>query len=374
MLNRVVNIFKNKIIWIYIIIGLTSFFSFYAVKANMDLAEGRYGLFAEEIITFDAIKKVLVKTTFSEQFNEIVKTNGNRLYGYGQILENASYVVSYFPYKWWGDKGAIIATRVFQTFCLWLAYFVLTFTFVRSWPLRAILLCSLFCIPTTVYYSHIPKPESIQLLFLAFFLNRGHHYRYRFGFYWILLGVSFGAKISFLLLVPFFIGVALYQHKKQLCSGLFFKKSFFAMIGFLSGFSLSETSPILSVLSRSLNPLKDYYDVAFVKIGTKATNSIENMIRWIEFFFSKYRHVPYLAEEYPAVPKSILMGTIFILFLLVSIAFLNQKESKRAKESFLFFFCRCYFNLTCCFIDKKALFVLFAYWFLSFSSRHFYTA
>jgi len=183
---------------------------YFTTKANLNLAQDPYFLPGDERITFDGVKELLHPESFLAFIDTIIDGRNNPYpHIYGRILWNISAIFSFLPEKFWGVSGQIIATRFTHAIIQLLAYGLLVFTFIRSWILRGLAILLLVALPYTAYFATMPKPEPIQLLCLALFLAFSARNQFRFGYYWVFLGLAFGAKISALTLLPLFIGLGL---------------------------------------------------------------------------------------------------------------------------------------------------------------------
>lgn len=183
-----------------------------SIRANLDLINGRYVLFMDERLTFDGVKRILHPESLLMLIDQIIDGRDHR---YGRILWNLSSLFSFIPELIWGDAGQIFATRMTQAIAQLAAFTILVFTFLRSWILRGLGLWTLIALPFTAYYAIMPKPEPLQILFLSVFLLLSFKHSLRFGYYWIFLGLAFGAKISVFTLIPFLILVGLIQQLNQ---------------------------------------------------------------------------------------------------------------------------------------------------------------
>lgn len=202
----------DKFLGIVLIASTLVITLYFTTKANLDLTQGRYALFMDERITFDGVKKLLHPESFLAFVDTVIDGGDHR---YGRILWNVSALFSFLPEKIGGVSGQIIATRFTHAIIQLLAYGLLVFTFIRSWTLRGLALLLLIALPYTAYFATMPKPEPIQLLSLALFLAFSARNQFRFGYYWIFLGLAFGAKVSTLTLLPLFIGLGLLGQVSQ---------------------------------------------------------------------------------------------------------------------------------------------------------------
>ncbi|ATC64730.1 hypothetical protein CMV30_12590 [Nibricoccus aquaticus] len=173
-------------LWLVYVAGIATY-------ANSDLIVGRPFLFMDEMIPFDGVKRILTAPD-SEQFWWAVSDGGD--HRYGRIFYNATALISSIPYRIWGDAGLIVAMRSAQVVFLLGSYVLLCLTLLRSWQGRFVALVVLTSLPFTDYYLTQPKPEPLQMLFLAVFLALAVRRQYGFGWHWLFLGLTFGTKIS----------------------------------------------------------------------------------------------------------------------------------------------------------------------------------
>lgn len=183
-----------------------------SIRANTDLAEGRYALFMDERITFDGVRTLLHPKSIRSLIDSVIDGGDHR---YGRILWNASAFFSLLPERAWGIGGQIVSTRLTYSIIQLAAYWIFIFSFIKNWTLRGVGLLLLVALPYSAYFATMPKPEPIQALFLAFFLAIAAKKSFQFGYYWLFLGLAFGAKVSTVTLVPLFFGLGLIGQKYQ---------------------------------------------------------------------------------------------------------------------------------------------------------------
>ena len=140
--------------------------SYWVMLANMDLASGRFALFMDERITFDGVKNILHPEGVKSFILSVVDGGDHR---YGRSLWNSIAIFAAVPERLFGDLGQIVSARLLQYFLIVASIVVITFGILRSWLLRFVLITALLSVPFTAYYSTMPKPEPLQLFFLALF-------------------------------------------------------------------------------------------------------------------------------------------------------------------------------------------------------------
>lgn len=228
--------------WLFLIacLAILAFYVPLTVSANSDLAAGRFALFMDERITFDGVKKILHPNDISLFLYSVIDGGDHR---YGRTLWNSIAIFSAIPERLFGDYGQIVATRMLQVILVVVSYFVFAFGILRNWFLRLVLLVAMLTIPSTDYYMTMPKPEPLQLLFLAIFCYFFVKRNAAFSWYWILIGLAFGTKISTLPALLVFIAIALLARSKNDLSVDYRKPLINAAIAFFLGLAIAV--PIL---------------------------------------------------------------------------------------------------------------------------------
>lgn len=161
--------------------------------ANLDLADLRAGLFMDEVIPFDNIRRIITASS-PEALGFAIADGGD--HRYGRIFYNISALFGWLPYQLAGDTGLIIAIRSTQVALLIGAMVIFCLSLLRTWRVRVFALLAMACLPYTDYFLTQPKPEPAQLLWYALFMFFAVRRRFAFGWHWIFLGLAFGTKIS----------------------------------------------------------------------------------------------------------------------------------------------------------------------------------
>lgn len=170
--------------------------------ADLDLLGVRSELFMDEWVSFDEVGRLLHATTPFEVVQGLLAGADNR---YGRVFFDLLALVSWLPHRLGGDAGQMLATRLWGAGLLLVAYLVLVRSFLtRPWS-RLLALAACLFLPHTAYFAHMPKPEPLQLVFLALFLRGASARGYRGGRHWGWLGLALATKISVAPLVPLFL-------------------------------------------------------------------------------------------------------------------------------------------------------------------------
>ena len=174
-------------------VAILGFYLLLTISANIDLIDGRFALFMDEKISFDGVKKILHPTSTIAFFDSVLI---GRDFRYGRSLWNSIAIFAAIPERIFGDSGQIFAARMLQVILIIGSYCVFAFGILRSWYLRTVLLVVILTLPFSEYFMTMPKPEPLQLFFLALFSYFYYKNNAKFSWHWIFIGLAFGTKIS----------------------------------------------------------------------------------------------------------------------------------------------------------------------------------
>jgi hypothetical protein len=133
-------------------------------------AKGTNGGFVggqDEYLTVKEVYSIVQPQSFKHFISAII--SGDIMY-YGRVMFYTDALIAYIPYKIWGINGLVYAIRM--THSLWI---LISFILLGTKFLKINLSKILFYTVTggflfTFYFVQMPKPEPIQLFFLALFL------------------------------------------------------------------------------------------------------------------------------------------------------------------------------------------------------------
>lgn len=207
--------FKKHIVNITCL-GLLILLSIILFELSFLYADKSYYLPIDEFLIFRGVTYILHPDSFSGFINAIV--NGgfrgidsfiNKIFNnitepglffnahyYGRFTWYASALVSFLPEIFFGEKGQIIATRIFLGLPSIIAFYVISFILLKNYLLRLSSLIIFIIIPPTIFYLAIPKPDNFQLLFLTLFLVYEYKGNIKNKKHWIFIGLSMGMKIT----------------------------------------------------------------------------------------------------------------------------------------------------------------------------------
>lgn len=181
----------------------SAIFLIIAIKLNLQFLDGSNinTLIAghDEYIAIKEVYSILHPVSWKHFIMAFM--SGNALY-YGRILFYLDALFAYLPFKIWGVTGMVISIRIFHSLCLLGALLVLSRTFLTSNLQRVLFFLGTFCLYFTMYFIMMPKPEPMQLLFIALFLNRFKKSNWSFGLHFVLIGIAYGLKFNVLLILP----------------------------------------------------------------------------------------------------------------------------------------------------------------------------
>jgi hypothetical protein len=228
-----------------------------AAILNLQFLEGANVNFTfsghDEYLTVREVYSIIEPLSFKHFIMAII--SGDVLY-YGRIVFYIDAIFAYIPYKIWGIEGMVYAIRMTHVIELLLGVLLLS-RFIKSNTGKVFFIFNVLILYYTAYFVMVPKPEPLQLLFLAIFIIKAHKVNWQFGWHFVWLGLAYGAKFNVLTVLPlFFILPYLKGYKKIV--GLI--KSGFA---FVVGITIAIPSLILAPIKPIF--LKTYLDNTFGK-------------------------------------------------------------------------------------------------------------
>ena len=320
-------------------------YAFMTTYANLDLIDGKHVLFMDEQISFEGIQKIYTASDFANFWDSIVYGGDLR---YGRIFWYSAALVAYLPTKLWGVAGQIVTTRMLQFIFLLISYILFAYTFIKNNVFRLLLVLLLLLIPSTGYYATMPKPEPIQLFFLSLFLYFFVKNNYRFGSFYIFLGISFGAKISIapLVLLFYFISLMSLLTKEVPVATSFSSKFLFfpikiniqkslvrqvifflsATFFFLTGIIIANPILIISFIQLNYFYFNAYIGATFFNTSHHFDDYSINFLSWITYIFN----------EFTGIPNIILMAILLVFLLTSAFYLLPQISLKQTLTTNLF--------------------------------------
>ena len=239
-------------------------------------------LFMDEQISFDET----VRLFNSNNLLTFIKNYISGDQRYGRIIYLITYVVTYIPNLFFHEQGQIITTRFLLFLLLIFSYILLIETFLVNNYFKILSFIVFLSIPSTVYYSTLPKPEPFLLFFFSLFCYYWFKNRTN-PIIFIFLGIAFGCKISIFLLIPV---IFIYHFINWNSYNFIFKSILFFTIGFMI------TVPIvpLSLIKHDL--FNTYLNNTFLNTTHDSDNSNINFLVWINKIFNDWIKGPIILK------------------------------------------------------------------------------
>lgn len=316
-------VFNSNLLFFFGVIGILFIYHLFLIPANLDLSDGAFSQFMDEQIFYDVIKSILNSNTFSEGCS-------NYAFGdqrYGRIVYLFGALFAYFPEKFWGESGQIIATRFLFSSTLFVSYLLLIHVFIKDNLFRIVLFLLVMAIPTTAYYSTMPKPEPFLLLFFSIFCY--FYFKKKSGsWHFILLGLAFGCKVSLLLVVGL---IFLFESELlnvwpinfnliNLWNKVKFKLFYFAM-------GLGIAVPILPLSIIQPSGIRSYLGATLFNTSHGADNPSVTIVSWVHGIIFDWIQAPPIL--------TIALGIIIILSIIYRLV-LGPKILVNTPDKFMF--------------------------------------
>ena len=172
--------------------------------------------------------------------------SGNALY-YGRIMFYVDAFFAFLPFKIWGVTGMVLSIRMFHALCLLTALLILSHTFLSTQKQKLLFFMGCFCLYFTMYFIMMPKPEPLQLLFLALFLKLFKSSNWSFGKHFIYLGIAYGLKFNVIIILPLLFLLPIIKNgnlsiKNQIWPGIL--SFFYTVLGIVVAIPCLILSPI----------------------------------------------------------------------------------------------------------------------------------
>jgi hypothetical protein len=305
--------FKKNIIEILFSIVFISI----AVKLNLQFIDGSNINTTiaghDEYIAVKEIYSILHPISLKHFIMAII--SGNALY-YGRIMFYIDALFAYLPFKIWGVTGMVFSIRLFHSVCLLMGLLILSKTFLLSGLQRVLFYLGTFCLYYTMYFIMMPKPEPMQLVFIALFLNRFKKSNWSFGWHFILIGIAYGLKFNVLLILPLIFILPVIK------SGALKIKDEF--IPALKSILYTLSGIVVAIPCLILAPLKPIFLSAYIHETFGGTvKGYDNASLTFNDWMSAGLGGSYLGHSYFAYPFYIFLFCLFIL---------NIRKSFRTKD------------------------------------------
>ncbi len=254
----------------------------------------------DEYITVKEVYSILHPLSWKHFFLALIA--GDVIF-YGRIMFYLDAAFAWLPFRIWGVEGMVYTIRMVHSVFLVAGLLLLAHTFLKSRFHKALFLTGSGAIFYSLYFVMMPKPEPIQLFFLALFLFYFKRKNWSFGWHFILMGIAFGLKFNVLLLLPIVFLIP------------FLKKGVHAwqeiVIKSLKSFGFFIAGLIIAIPCLLLSPIKPVYLQAYIHeikagIGKSYDDLSLTVFDWLQRGFGGY----YLGHW--------IMGFIFMALILLA--------------------------------------------------------
>lgn len=209
----------------------------------------------------------------------ILAVIGGDIMFYGRVMFYTDALFAYLPFKLFGLEGMVYAIRM--THCLWIliSFLILNNLFIKTKWNQFLFLFGSAGVMYSLYFIQMPKPEPMQLFFIAIFLRGLVKNDYVFGRFYVWLGLALAIKINVLILLPFAFLLPLFINKKlglktTLQSGL--RALIWFFVGFFVGVPCLLLTPIQPIY------LKTYLHETIFGTTKSYDDSNLGVIKWLE--------------------------------------------------------------------------------------------
>jgi hypothetical protein len=222
---------------------------------------------------------------------------------YGRIMFYIDAIFAWIPFKIWGVEGMVYAIRMTHSIFLISGLLILANVFLKQKIHKAFFLLGTGAIFYSLYFVMMPKPEPMQLFFLALFLYYFKKVNWAFGIHFVLLGIAFGLKFNVLLLLPVIFILPFIKHTIEIRKNIV--KAIQSCVFFLIGLFIAIPCLLLSPLKPIY--LQTYIHETFMGTGKSYDKQSLTVFDWLKDGFGGY----YLGHW--------VMGYFFLAFCLVAI-------------------------------------------------------
>lgn len=196
----------------------------------------------DEYLTVREVYSILNPLSWKHFILAII--GGDILY-YGRVVFYTDALFAWLPYKIWGIEGMVYAIRMTHSLWLLLGLLILNATFLKERLHKFLFLFGSFGLYYTLYFIQMPKPEPLQLVFLALFVRGFVKKEYQFGIHFIWLGLAFAAKVNVLVILPFMFLIPVVHHwNKGIKTNV--QQAIKGVLFFISGFFIGMPCLLLS--------------------------------------------------------------------------------------------------------------------------------
>jgi len=269
----------------------------------------------DEYLTVREVYSILNPLSWKHFILAII--GGDIMY-YGRVMFYTDALFAYVPFKIWGLDGMVYAIRMTHSVWILISFLILNNLFIKTKLNQFLFLFGSAGVMYSIYFIQMPKPEPLQLFFIAMFLRGMFKNNYIFGRYFIWLGLALAIKINVLLLLPLLFLLPLFIHK-SLGFKVNLQKGFKALIWFFVGFFVGI--PCLLLIPIQPVYLKTYLHETVFGTTRSYDDSSLGFIKWLESGLGGN----YLGSHFLAYVFVLLA---FALTIYTAFNYLNRKDKK----------------------------------------------
>ena len=256
-------------------------FLLFAIRLNLQFLDGaninHFIAGHDEYLTIREVYSILEPASMKHWFLAVI--GGDILY-YGRVVFYSDALVAWLPYKIWGISGLVMAVRMAHALWILLAVIVLGRSFIRNPAFRLFWYWGACALQYTLYFTALPKPEPIQLLFLALFfrglMTEGSP---RFGKHYFWLGLAFAVKFNILTILPLLFILPLFA--RNAFNGLdWIKRGLRSLVFFIGGFFTGIPCLLLSPVKPIY--LHTYLRKTFLGTGKSYDDATLGFTQWMQ--------------------------------------------------------------------------------------------
>jgi len=205
----------------------------------------------DEYIAVKEVYSILHPLSFKHFFLAIIA--GDVIY-YGRLMFYVDALFAYIPFRIWGVEGMVYTVRMVHSLFLLASLLLLSRTFLKDTLQRILFLFGSLALYYSLYFIMMPKPEPMQLFFLALFLYYFKKSDWSFGKHFIWLGIAFGLKFNVLLLLPALFAAPFYSRQ---AGNLVFSRE--KILKGLKSFGLFLVGLFIAIPCLLLSPIRPVY-------------------------------------------------------------------------------------------------------------------
>jgi len=285
------------------------------------VAKGTNGGFVggqDEYLTVKEVYSIVQPQSFKHFISAII--SGDIMY-YGRVMFYTDALIAYIPYKIWGINGLVYAIRMTHSLWILTSFLLLGTKFLKLSFSKILFYFIVGGFLFTFYFVQMPKPEPIQLFFLTLFLIKWVDFEFRFGYWFIFLGLAYASKFNIVLIMPLVFIYTLFFPNYNISK--YFKGFLSSFLYFLLGFFIGIPSLILTPLNRKY--FETYISKTILGSDKPYDDNSLTFTTWVENG---------LGEIHFAIP---MLGYLFLfLIILVSIyLIINYKREKNKDILFI---------------------------------------